>query len=218
MIHASEEALLLHALDMVVLERGLDGSLILVGHAPGWFDRIFVPTDPLHYRDQLTANAPFLDTFLLDAEDFWASSRIRLYGGQWVQRDMDGLDRNIEAWAVNAGARRFLVLKPVGAECDEARRVLQTFRNSKLADELSAAPRKPELRVSGLAGLGLVRSCLAVICLSSLALFTLQGFTLWGFHLAIGLMNWVGLACLASIISLLLLPKGSRWARSKYSK
>jgi hypothetical protein len=52
MMSPSEEALLFNALDIVVFERLVDGSLILTGRAPGWFERIcpngrFAPSECL---------------------------------------------------------------------------------------------------------------------------------------------------------------------------
>jgi hypothetical protein len=212
MMHPSEEVLLLNALDMVVFERMPDGSLVLASRSTAWFERAFPQAGSHQDRRELTAMAPFIETFLIDAEDLWASPRARLYAGHWVQRDIDGFNRNIEAWAVNAGARRFLVLRLLGPEFDEARRALQELRSANLADELSAVEKPPESRFPGSAGLWFARFCLAVFCLVSLGLFTLQGFRLWEFHLEGSFMNWVGVVGLASLIGLLLLEKSGRAA------
>jgi hypothetical protein len=215
MIHPSEEISLLNALDMVVFERTPEGSLVLAARSSAWFERVCPPAGAQQYRHGLTATAPFIEAFLLDAEDLWASSRGRLYAGHWVQRDMDGVDRDIEAWAVNVGARHFLVLRLLGAEFDETRRALQKLRTSNLAEELNAAQTPPESTFSRPAGLWLARCCLYAFCLASLAAFTLKGFGLGGSQLRNSFMNWVGLAGIASIIGLLLLAKKSERPTNK---
>jgi hypothetical protein len=205
MIYPSDESLLLHALDMVVFERMPDGSLVPAGRPPAWFERLYPSSGSDPSRSELTTAVPFLESFLLDADQFWASSRGSLYAGQWVQSDIDGFDRNIEAWAANAGARDFLILRLLGVEFEVTRRALQKLRASNLADELSTTERKPGSAFQELAGLWFVRCCLGLFSVASLAIFTLQGFRLWEFELGSNIMNWVGLLGLASVAGLVLL-------------
>ena len=209
MMSPSEETLLLNVLDMVVFERLADGSLILTGHAPGWFERVCPIRRSRQYRTELAAAAPFLEQFLLQADELWSSSQDRLHSGFWVQRDVDGYDRNIEAWAVRAGARQFLILRLLGAEFEEGRQALQKFRTSNLAHELHGGKTNPVSRVSAPVSVWFTRCCLAVSCLVAMTMLAVQGFGLWHFQLAHGPMTMVGLTALASIIGLILLAGAS---------
>jgi hypothetical protein len=217
MIHPEEEALLLNALDLVVFERVLEGSLVIVCRPPAWFERICPSTTSRRYTQELAANMPFIETFLADAEEHWASFQARLYAGNWAQRDMDGFDRHIEAWAINAGARRFLVLRLLGVEFDETRRVLQNVRASNLANELSASQKKFESRLAGITGIWFARCCLGFLSLTSIAIFALQGLRLWEFQLGSDLMEWVGWMGLASLIGLIVVAKDWNWGAGEAS-
>jgi hypothetical protein len=213
MMSPSEEALLFNALDIVVFERLVDGSLILTGRAPGWFERICPNGRSRQYRTELTAAAPFLEEFLQQAEELWSSPQGRLHSGFWVQRDIDGYDRNLEAWALHAGARQFLILRLLGAEFEETRQALQKFRTSNLAREIRRGEANSMRRVSVPFGVWFTRCCLAVCSLAAITMFALQGFGLWHFRLGHGLMTLVGLTALVSIVGLILLTERSERTR-----
>jgi len=113
----------LAALGYAVFERGPDGSLQLSGAAPDWLP-----------SGCLTEAFPFLEIFLPDAEEFWASpgDRPALYSDLWTQNVAGGTELHLCAIAV-AGEQQFLLI-----ECAE-QRFLQTRGFVQYAHEASLA-------------------------------------------------------------------------------
>lgn len=112
---------LLAALDMVVLERRLDGSFVPMAPVPSWFAALG--------RD---GTFPFLGTFLEEAAQFWARTvRGRLSSGLCAATDAEGREFHFEATAVAVGGRSLLLFDlPRGV--DDLRSILQEAREEKL--------------------------------------------------------------------------------------
>ena len=79
---------------------------------------------------------PFLDNFIVDAEEFWNSeSDGRVESGAWIEKGEDGDERALEASATWLAGRRVLLLQNPQHRYDERVQVLQTARDSLLEHE-----------------------------------------------------------------------------------
>jgi signal transduction histidine kinase/CheY-like chemotaxis protein len=126
---------LLAALEIAALERGADGGLSLSGTPPAWFDPVFSPARGKQNEIDFSESSPYLAEFLIDAEKFWASSEGRLNAGTWTQRDTQGREVGLEAWAVRVDSRNFLLIKELGDEFEERRAAFQKARETGLSYE-----------------------------------------------------------------------------------
>lgn len=113
---------LLAVLDVVVMERRLDGSFVPLVPVPSWFAGLG--------RD---GTFPFLGTFLEEAEQFWSATvRGRLPSGLCAATNPEGREFHFEAVAVAISGRSLLLFElPRGV--DDLRSILQEAREEKLA-------------------------------------------------------------------------------------
>jgi hypothetical protein len=113
---------LLAVLDVVVLERRLDGSFVPLVPVPGWFAGL-----------EKDGTFPFLGTFLEEATQFWAGTvRGRLPSGLCAATNAEGREFHFEAVAVAISGRHLLLFElPRGV--DDLRSILQEAREEKLA-------------------------------------------------------------------------------------
>ena len=111
---------LLGALGYAVVERISDGSFQVQGPAPEW-----LPSGPL------LDIFPFLESFLPDAEEFWADpkGRATLYSDLWTQDD-----RHFCAIAV-AGEQKFLLIESAEQRFQQAQSFVQYAHEASLARE-----------------------------------------------------------------------------------
>lgn len=124
---------IVRGLGFVALELAEGGRLDLVGSPPSWCAH-YCPC-PLNTAALPTA-FPFLDMFLADAHRFWAEQgEGQLRSGAWVQTGHDGVDRVLEAEALKASGRRFLLIRMAGADWEERRNALQALRLQRLTSE-----------------------------------------------------------------------------------
>ena len=120
------------ALGLVVLERLPDGSFIVHESEPGWWSSISTgdPRDPEH------AAYAFLETFLPEAEEFWAARRPgRAKSGIWTEAAADGSEAHFEISAVWAGGREFLIVESLGDEYEGRQELYQKAREKTLLYE-----------------------------------------------------------------------------------
>jgi signal transduction histidine kinase/CheY-like chemotaxis protein/HPt (histidine-containing phosphotransfer) domain-containing protein len=115
----------LTALGYAVFERGPDGSLRLSGTAPAWLP-----------SGCLTEAFPFLEVFLPDAEEFWASpgNRPPLYSDLWTQNAPGGTELHLCAIAI-AGEQQFLLIECAEQTFQHARSFVQYAHEASLARE-----------------------------------------------------------------------------------
>jgi signal transduction histidine kinase len=125
----------LSALNIVVLAPARDSSITILGDSPVWLQRIL--PEASHTRENLALDeaSPFLANFLIDAAEFWQTSAPSLHSGPWTQRDIDGNECSLSAWAVNAAGRKLILLRLLGEEFEESRAVIQAVRDAKLSNE-----------------------------------------------------------------------------------
>lgn len=122
------------ALEFVVLER-LDGGFVRMGDypLPPWFVRVFIQAQ--NEGVTLTSVFPVLDSFLSEADQFWAGiGDGRLSSEAFMATDSLGEELAIVATAVGARGRRFLLMQP-DASYPERQRILQRAREQALEHE-----------------------------------------------------------------------------------
>src|SRR5271156_2994332 len=113
-----------------------DGDLRALGGWPDWCANIW---GALPDRDQpigLAGKSPFLENFLVDAEEFW---RTRAPGsansGNWIERGADGRAIPLEASARSLDGKRILLLQNLSETFGQQQQWFQTARNSLLEHE-----------------------------------------------------------------------------------
>ena len=124
------------ALDVAVVEVLQDGACRLPRALPGWCNRIGLQVHRTISRQTLEERLPYLSTFLIDADAFWAQAKGGVLNPEtWVQRDLDGKELAVSVAAVLTKARRFLLLYPGESRLDAQYTVLQHLRDKSLAYE-----------------------------------------------------------------------------------
>lgn len=121
-----------------------DERFVWVGRLPDWAERfgcaIEEPCEP-------TQHFTFLDFFLDEARDWWASqpedsADATLRSEVWAEPDRDGTDRQLEAVALRVAGQGVLVIAGVGLEFSPAQSILQTARERRLATDRELAVRQ----------------------------------------------------------------------------
>ena len=124
-------AALLAALDLVVLERGPAGTLTVTGQAPTWLPAVW-PAVAGSGCLEPSRDSPFLENFLVDAEEFWASGIPgRMESGTWQERGPEGVESEFAATAVTLAHQRVLLVERLPGGNLNQSRLLQ--RNRELA-------------------------------------------------------------------------------------
>jgi len=129
---------LLAALGYAVFERSGAGLFDLLGASPAW-----LPPGPL------TEVFPFLEVFLLDAEEFWetSSDHSKLVSDYWTQTDARGAhgeDMHFCAIAV-AGFRKLLLIERTRHRFEQTQAFVQYAHQTKMAhDEIARLSRELE--------------------------------------------------------------------------
>src|SRR5579863_4561732 len=113
-----------------------DGDFLLIGKWPDWCANIWGAQPS---RDQLIGLAdksPFLENFLLDAEEFWrANSPGSVNSGNWIERGADGSDIPLEASARTLDGKRILLIQNLSETFGQQQQWFQTARDSLLEHE-----------------------------------------------------------------------------------
>lgn len=124
------------ALDIAVLEVLEDGASRFPARLPEWCERFGFRPNQVIPRSDLEERLPYLSTFLLDADQFWGTSRFGVLNSDlWVQRDLDGNEAAMNASAVLTEGQRCLLLSLGTAHLDESYTILQRLRDKALAYE-----------------------------------------------------------------------------------
>ena len=139
---------LVAALNLVVLHR-LDSALFAqIGKQPGWF-RSFFPGVTTHYeRSSLEQVFPFLENFLVDAEQFWQTQQQgMLRSGYWSETNSQGQEFQLEATATYLANQHYLLLIEVTNSTYQTQQALiQTGREHQLGyDRLVREIEKKEI-------------------------------------------------------------------------
>ncbi len=114
-----------------------DGKFLPVGNCPSWCRDILDLTSPTTEEPIALANhSPFLENFLVDAEDFWNSkTEGAVNSGNWTERDKNGREVPLEAFALSLDNKKILILQNLSAHFAEQQQWFQTARDSLLAHE-----------------------------------------------------------------------------------
>ncbi len=118
------------ALQFGVFEHVAEGLFRLQARPPDWLSRLV----PGLVRDfSPDGRFPFLESFLMEAEDFWrARGGDVLRSGPWVETTAAGQEINLEASALRLGRREVLLIRELGPGYFERRDLLQKARENSL--------------------------------------------------------------------------------------
>jgi signal transduction histidine kinase/DNA-binding NarL/FixJ family response regulator/HPt (histidine-containing phosphotransfer) domain-containing protein len=113
-----------------------DRDFRLLGEWPDWCANIWGAQPNRDQLIGLAEKSPFLENFLVDAEEFW---RARLPGsansGNWIERGADGREIPLEATARSLDGKRILLLQNLSETFVQQQQWFQTARNSLLEHE-----------------------------------------------------------------------------------
>src|SRR5580658_351423 len=113
-----------------------DGEFRLIGGWPPWCANIWDSQPSGDQRIGLADKSPFLENFLVDAEEFWrASSPGAVNSGNWIERGADGREIPLEAAARSLDGKRILLLQNLSETFGQQQQWFQTARNSLLEHE-----------------------------------------------------------------------------------
>jgi len=113
-----------------------DADFRLFGEWPEWCANIWdaVPSGGQPIR--LSDKSPFLENFLVDAEEFWrALSPGSVNSGNWIERGADGGEIPLEASARSLGGKRILLIRNLSETFGQQQKWFQTARDSVLEHE-----------------------------------------------------------------------------------
>jgi len=125
------------ALDIVVLKRLPDASFALIGAAPDWFKKFHDPEDLASGKGlRLWEKLAFLESFLVDAEEFWQGHASgALASGLWHEDDPSGRELHLEATALSLGDQKILIIAHVRRDYAERQVIIQRARENALIHE-----------------------------------------------------------------------------------
>jgi signal transduction histidine kinase len=122
------------ALKVLVLERVDIGCFKITGKMPNWLTQFcrqrVAPGIKVLIPDE---EFPFLENFLIDAEEFWQqNSGIQLKSGLWVNLDLTGNEYYFEASAINIDSKKILLVELLDEDYHEKRAIIQKARENEL--------------------------------------------------------------------------------------
>ncbi|HFE32484.1 MAG TPA: HD domain-containing protein [Gammaproteobacteria bacterium] len=117
---------------MAVLERQADGSFQLVGTPPAGFEALLPEAGQADKGLYPQHEFPFLENFIIEAEEVWDHAAKPLRSGPWIETDAQGGEHALEAIAVLWCGRRLLIIELLGERYEEHRGFLQMGRESAL--------------------------------------------------------------------------------------
>src|SRR5580693_5987225 len=113
-----------------------DAEFRLIGGWPPWCANIWDSQPSGDQRIGLADKSPFLENFLVDAEEFWrASSPGAVNSGNWIERGADGREIPLEASARSLDGKRILLIHNLSETFGQQQQWFQTARNSLLEHE-----------------------------------------------------------------------------------
>jgi signal transduction histidine kinase len=146
MMHEALLADLFATLAIVVMERLPDGAFRTISSVPEWLMRVYPEAASGEgFRPRQTS--PFLENFLIDAEQLWRNHRAgHIRSGPWRETDSAGQDCYLEAAAVCLGDRKLLLIAFPKVDYEEKQAIIQKAREHKLeADRFGKDMQQKEI-------------------------------------------------------------------------
>lgn len=113
-----------------------DGEFRLIGTWPAWCQAMWGDLPAGQETLRIGDASPFLENFLFDAEQFWASkSSGSANSGNWTERDATGREIPLEASAYLLEGKRLIVVRNLSETFDQQQELFQTARDSLLVYE-----------------------------------------------------------------------------------
>jgi PAS domain-containing protein len=124
---------LLPFLDIVALELTQDNAFHVVVPFPSWFLQFYPEAGAAGITINPEEQFSFLGDFLIRAADFWKTgSEGSIVSGAWVETDVSGKDRMLQATAISVSGRKLLLVEPARVPLEEAQLLLQRGRQTSL--------------------------------------------------------------------------------------
>ncbi len=121
------------SLRVLVLERVEGGLFRPLTPLPSWMEELAGPTERQPGTLMPGELFPFLENFLVDAEQFWKErSTAVVYSGPWVEVSSTGTEYCLEAKALRVKGKSLLLVGDLGRTYQERRDLLQKARQNSL--------------------------------------------------------------------------------------
>lgn len=112
------------------------GEFHPIAGLPKWFSELWTEAGRSSGPIPLTEQSPFLENFLLEAEDFWNSPvSAACQSETWIEKSASGREIPVQAKALFLEGKRILALFSPESQFREQVKVLQTARNALLDHE-----------------------------------------------------------------------------------
>ncbi len=143
----------LEALGFALFLRDENGTLRLHGAPPAWLSALWIGLTSAGEELPLAEASPFLENFLIDAEDCWAKGAAsRAQSGAWIEQTATGAEVSLEATALTVDGRAALLLERLGEVFEAKKSMLQKARETVIAyQRLNAETQKKEILLSCIA-------------------------------------------------------------------
>lgn len=152
MASSSSATAVLEALGFALFLREEEGALLLQGAPPPWLRQLW-PNLTSAGELSLAEASPFLENFLIDAEECWnQGGSTRAQSGAWIEQTPDGPDVSLEATALTVEGRAALLVERLGEIFEAKKSMLQKARENVIAyQRLNAETQKKEILLSCIA-------------------------------------------------------------------
>lgn len=112
------------------------GEFHPIADLPKWFSELWTEAAKGSGPIPLTEQSPFLENFLLEAEDFWNSpGSAACQSEAWIEKSSSGREIPVQAKALFLEGKRILALFSPDSQFREQVKILQTARNALLDHE-----------------------------------------------------------------------------------
>ncbi|HET7108713.1 MAG TPA: ATP-binding protein [Candidatus Acidoferrum sp.] len=119
-----------------LLEYAGEGNFLPLAELPAWFSEIWDVAANASGGIPLIQQSPFLENFLVEAEEFWNSPGAAACQSEtWIEKSPAGREIPVQAKALFLEARRILALFSPDSQFREQVKILQTARNALLDHE-----------------------------------------------------------------------------------
>jgi hypothetical protein len=113
-----------------------DGKFLPIAELPEWISEIWAEAGNGSGPISFSAQSPFLENFLFEAEEFWNSpGSAACQSETWIEKSISGREIPVQARALFLGGKRILALFSPVSQFREQAKILQTARNAWLDHE-----------------------------------------------------------------------------------